>query len=282
MGTCCCGDLGRSRTVVVMGSSGSGVTTLVRRLRSPLCCGPRAPVAGSTVTPERWTHRPLPSLSVDASPVKLRHAGHNYRFVDAGPCTVPSPPSRPGSSPRQCSRDLEPWLSIAHAIVIVLDASRTLDEQGARCLAQFVRTRAASRPIAVLLSKYDTATHDTLGQFLTPTQASDFLALRDQKAPWIAHPCVISHRGLDLTPLFTFFHDPRGSLGFDTRPRVMPSPQNPPPAVRSTALSNGTVSDYFPLDRAAAAPLSEAASRTAVPAAHPSKPSRGYQRLARH
>jgi hypothetical protein len=213
MGACCCGDRGSSRTVVVLGTAGSGVTTLTRRLRQDDHQGPRRTVGPSPPTDEEWTHVPLPSYGIDARVPRVRRRGASFRFIDAGPCTVASPPARPAPSCRvdlsDYERKLRVLLETCNGVVVVLDASRTLDEQQAQTVMNFInRSAARHRPLMVLLSKYDVVASDNLSTPLTPEYASRALHLTQRTAPWGCFPTVLTHRYLCLDHVLDFLSNP--------------------------------------------------------------------------
>ena len=259
MGTCCCGEEG-ARSIVVIGTPGAGVTTVARRLRE-LCAHPvqrdestrgdgqpPSQSSGAQSSLEAWFPAPLPTLAMDNPAVPVQYRRTALRIVDAGPCTLRPPLQRPtvpdagpaaggaqakartpdgtqAGGPEQHARDA---LARCDAVILVIDASQPIAAQGAGSVAALIaRTKAHGRPMAVLLTKYDTASRRSLPSFLSPRLVASALQLRERKGPWSCYPCIATHRCLNLDPVLGFLLSP------DRVPPTKAAPQldiAPPPA----------------------------------------------------
>jgi signal recognition particle receptor subunit beta len=212
MGGCCCHPFS-GRNIIVLGTAQAGTTSLVRRM------------VFSTQTEQR--NAPLPSTGVEGSWPAFKHDKETFRVVDAGPVGAPGDPP---------SKALLQAMDRCDGVVLVLDATRSLEEQHARFVYDTMAGAVPSdTPCLVLANKCDLQ----LSQ-LTPAVVASGLELPLRRGVWLCQPAAATHRLYMPRSVLAFFTDP---AAYSAAPPIAE-----PSATTSDAHSHaGSTPEFEPL-----------------------------------
>ena len=218
----CCGCCDDEMKIVVVGTSGSGVTTTALTLRS-FASNANHGVATASPSPARsapdWEVLISPSVALrafssvpfatcgradmsggDRMRATVRNRPRSLTIVDAGPVTHPG---------YRDAVDLSHHLRTSDGVIVVIDATRTLGSQRAHKVMEIVASgKRPSTPVFILVNKYDVLADDLIvPEDIVRAQFPLLTSVRAQ-TPWRCLPGAAANAAFDPSHILAFLLDP--------------------------------------------------------------------------